>query len=127
MFHCVVSDKSFYEAGVDLHAVILRHGYAVLRSDDLGEMLRSRGSDYDEECQVFEIFHPRPVEALLASDGRLAAVPPCRIAVYTDNGVTRLAALRPTQALPALLPALPLAPAVLELEERLQQMIDEAR
>jgi uncharacterized protein (DUF302 family) len=127
MFYCVDSDKSFYEATVDLEAVILRHGYAILHADDLGELLRSKSSDYDEECKVYDLFHPHPVGGLLVADGRLGAALPTRISVFTDNGVTRLAAVRPTHLLPSLSPSVATGAAGRELEDRLVQMIDEAR
>ncbi len=128
MYYCVESDKSFYEAGVDLEAVILRQGFTIRQADDLGEWLRGKGSEgYDEDCQVFEVFHPDPLEALLIADARLAVALPMRLAVFTENGMTRLAALRPSAFLPMLNSTVAGLTAVRELESRLCSMIDEAR
>ena len=128
MYYCVESDKSFYEAGVDLEAVILRQGFTIRQADDLGEWLRGKGAEgYDEDCQVFEVFHPDPLEALLIADARLAVALPLRLSVFTENGITRLAALRPSLFLPMLNTSTGHLAAVRDLENRLCSMIDEAR
>ncbi len=127
MFYRVDSDKSFYEACTDLVPVIQRHGLNVLQVHDLGGMLDSKGIEFDDACQVFEVGNPRLVEKLLAIDMRLSAVLPWRISVYTENGNTKIALTRPLPVLAALSSDSGLARLGQELEGKLIQIVDETR
>jgi uncharacterized protein (DUF302 family) len=127
MVYIVDSDKSFYEATTDLVPVIQRLGLNVLQVHDLGGMLDSKHIEFDDECQVFEIGNPRLVEKMLAIDLRLSAALPWRISVYTENGNTKIAMLRPAPMLAALSSDAALARLAQELEEKLIQIVDETR
>lgn len=127
MYHIVDSDKSFYEATTDLVPVIQRLGLNVLQVQDLGGMLDGKRIEFDDECQVFEIGNPRLVEKVLAIDMRLSAALPWRISVYTENGNTKIAMLRPAPKLAALSSNPALARLAQELEEKLIQIVDETR
>ena len=115
MYYIVDSDKSFYEATTDLVPVIQRLGLNVLQVHDLGGMLDSKDIEFDDECQVFEIGNPRLVEKVLA------------ISVYTENGNTKIAVLRPVPMFAALSTDAVLARLAQELEEKLIQIVDETR
>ena len=125
MYYIVDSDKSFYEATTDLVPVIQRLGLNVLQVHDLGGMLDSKDIEFDDECQVFEIGNPRLVEKVLAIETRLSAALPWRISVYTENGNTKIAVLRPVPMFAALSTDAVLARLAQELEEKLIQIIDE--
>ncbi|MBP6188508.1 MAG: DUF302 domain-containing protein [Azonexus sp.] len=127
MYYIVDSDKSFYEATTDLVPVIQRLGLNVLQVHDLGGMLDSKDIEFDDECQVFEIGNPRLVEKVLAIETRLSAALPWRISVYTENGNTKIAVLRPVPMFAALSTDAVLARLAQELEEKLIQIVDETR
>jgi len=127
MYYIVDSDKSFYEASVDLGEVVLRLGFSVLHVHDLGETLRGKGIDFDDECKIFEICNLRQAERALAIDLRLNMALPCRISVYTENGNTRIGLIRPSPMLGALSQDARLADLAREVEERMIQIVDEAR
>lgn len=127
MYYSVDSDKSFFEATTDLVPVIQRLGLNVLQVHDLGGMLDSRDIEFDDECQVFEVGNPRLVEKVLAIDTRLSAALPWRISVYTENGNTKIAVLRPVPMFAALSTDAVLARLAQELEEKLIQIVDETR
>ncbi|PKO46482.1 MAG: hypothetical protein CVU31_10245 [Betaproteobacteria bacterium HGW-Betaproteobacteria-4] len=127
MYYIVDSDKSFYEASTDLVPVIQRLGLSMLQMHDLGGMLDSKEIEFDDECQVFEVGNPRLVEKMLAIDMRLSAALPWRISVYTENGNTKIALIRPLPLLAALSPDAALARLAQELEEKLIQIVDETR
>jgi len=127
MYYIVESDKSFYEASVDLEEVILRLGFSVLGSHDLGASLRDKDIDCDEEAKVFEIGNPRQTVSLLAADIRLNMVLPCRISVFTEEGVTKIGLVRPGALLPLLSAAGEVAGVAAEVEARMIQIVDEAR
>lgn len=127
MYYIVESDKSFYEASVDLEEVVLRLGFGVQHIHDLGATLRSKGIDFDEEAKVFEICSPRQTEKVLAIDMRLNMALPCRISVFTEEGATKIGLIRPLPLLAALSESGELAKVARELEEKMIQMVDEAR
>lgn len=127
MYYIVDSDKSFYEATTDLVPVIQRLGLSVLQVHDLGGMLDSKEIEFDDECQVFEVGNPRLVEKMLAIDMRLSVALPWRIAVYTENGNTKISLARPVQVLAAISPDAALSRLAQELEEKLIQVVDETR
>ena len=94
LYYIVESDKSFYEATLDLEPVVQRHGLAVLHVHDFGEILLGEGIDFDDECKLFEICNFRLLEKLLAGDMRLSAALPWRISVFTDGGATKIGLIR---------------------------------
>ena len=59
MYYIVDSDKSFEQASVDLDAAVKRNGFGVLYVHDLGVTLRSKGIEFQEQCQVFEVCNPQ--------------------------------------------------------------------
>jgi uncharacterized protein (DUF302 family) len=124
MYYIVASDKSFYEATLDLEPVVQRHGLAVLHIHDLGEMLLGKGIDFDDECKLFEICNFRLMAKLLASDMRLSMMLPWRISVYTDNGATKIGLVRPTSVVTACGQA---AKLLAEIEATLIRIIDDTR
>jgi len=127
MYYIVESDKSFYEASVDLEAVVLRLGFSVLHIHDLAAGLGNRDSDCDEEAKVFEIGNPRLTEKLLAVDWRLNMALPCRVSVFTEQGATKLGLIRPRPLLAALAQNAEVDRIAAELEEKMRQIVDEAR
>lgn len=127
MFYIAESDKSFYEATVDLEAVLPRLGLAILHVHDLGSIFRGKGIEFDDDCKIYEICSYRQMEKMLALDMRLGAVLPWRISVFTDNGATRIGLLRPAQLLAPLSANAELSRLVGELEEKAIQAVDETR
>jgi uncharacterized protein (DUF302 family) len=127
VFYVVESDKSFYEATVDLEAVIPRLGFAILHVHDLGEALRRKGTNFDDECKTFDICNFRQSARLLSGDMRLSTVLPWRISVFTENGATRIGLIRPAPMLAALGQDAGLTRLAREAEETLIQIVDETR
>ena len=127
MFYIVESSKSFAEVIFDLEPVVQRLGFVILGSNDLGETLRRKGIDLDEECQVFDLCNYRYLERVLADDMRMALTVPWRISVFTEQGATKLGVLRPPAMLPAKAPSAALAKVLAEIEEKLILIVDETR
>lgn len=117
MYYIVDSDKSFYEACLDLTPVVQRLGWTVVHADDLAVLLGSQTDEHDEDCRVHEIVNHRLAERLLAEGLGQALELPWRINVFTEKGVTRIAARLP-EARHGL---------AAEISERLRQIVDEVR
>jgi len=127
VFYIVESDKSFYEATFDLEPVIQRLGFVILHVHDLGNMLRRKDREFDDDCKVFEICNYRQFEKLLAIDMRLSTALPWRISVFTENGATRIGLIRPAPMLAALGENARLSRLAKAIEEKLIQIVDESR
>jgi uncharacterized protein (DUF302 family) len=127
MYYIVESAKSFDQAAADLDAAVKRHAFGVLHIHDLGATLRGKGVAFDKECKVFEVCNPGQAAKVLAADMRLNMALPCRISVYTENGKTKIGLIKPVQ----MLSSLSLDPTLLkiaqEVEDKILQMVDEAK
>lgn len=127
MYYMVDSEKSFEQASADLEDAVKRHEFGVLHVHDLGNTLRSKGVDFDEQCKVFEVCNPGQAAKVLATDMRLNMALPCRISVYTEHGKTKLGLIKPMDMLSHLSQDEALLRVAREVEDATIQMIDEAR
>lgn len=127
MYYIVPTSKTFNQASTDLEAAVLRHGFGVLHVHDLGATLRSKGMAFEEECKVFEVCNPAQAAKVLLVDMRLNMALPCRISVFTEKGVTRIGLIRPLPMLTALSQDATLLHIAEEVEEKILQMVDEAK
>lgn len=99
MYYIVDSEKSFKQASDDLDAAVKRNGFGVLHIHDLGETLRGKGVEFAEQCRVFEVCNPKQAAKVMSTDMRLNMALPCRISVFTENGVTKIGLIKPGQML----------------------------
>lgn len=127
MYYIVETEKSFEQAAADLDAAVKRHDFGVLNVHDLGTTLRSKGTDFADQCQVFEACSPQQAADVLAIDMQLNMALPCRISVYSKDGKTRIGMIGPEQMLAQLSDDPRLATIAAEVERATRSMIDEAR
>lgn len=127
MYYIVPTNKTFNQASTDLEAAVLRHGFGVLHVHDLGATLRNKGMAFEEECKVFEVCNPAQAAKVLSVDMRLNMALPCRISVFTEKGITRIGIIKPVPMLTALSQDATLLHVAEEVEEKLLQMVDEAK
>lgn len=127
MYYSVETDKSFSEASTVLEAAVKRHDFGVLHVHDLGDTLRKKGIDFDEQCKVFEVCNPQQAARILAADMRLNMALPCRISVYTEHGRTHIGLIEPVAMLSMLSQDAGLLEVAREVQEKTIQMIDESK
>lgn len=127
MYYLVETDKSFDQASADLESAVKRHGFGVLHVHDLGTTLRSKGIAFDEQCKVFEVCNPAQAAKVLSADMRLNMALPCRISVFTEKGKTKMGLIKPGQMLSALSRDAALVDVAKEVEQKIIQMVDEAK
>ena len=127
MYYIVTTDKSFDQASADLEAAVKRHGFGVLHIHDLGNTLRSKGMPFTEECRIFEVCNPVQAAKVLSTDMRLNMALPCRISVFTENGATRIGVIKPAAMLASLSDEPALAQIAQQVEEKIIQMVEEAK
>ncbi len=127
MYYTVETEKPFEKAAADLDAAVKKHGFGVMHVHDLGNTLRSKGMNFDEQCRVFEVCNPAQAAKVLAADMRLNMALPCRISVFTQAGKTMIGLIKPVQMLAALSQDPALLQVAKEVEESTIRMIDEAK
>ncbi|OZA06002.1 MAG: hypothetical protein B7X95_04470 [Methylophilaceae bacterium 17-44-8] len=102
MYYIVETEKSFEKASEDLELAVKKHQFGVLHIHDLGNTLRSKGMDFEEQCKIFEVCNPTQAAKVLAIDMRLNMALPCRISVFTESGNTKIGLIKPEKMLLAL-------------------------
>lgn len=127
MYYIVETTKSFDQAAADLHSAVTRHKFGVLHVHDIGETLRSKGTEFAEQCKVFEVCNPVQAAKVMSADMRLNMALPCRISVYTEAGKTMIGMIKPKQMLAGLSQQPSLIEVAEEVEQITMQMVDEAK
>lgn len=127
MYYIVDTNKSFDQASADLEIEVKNLGFGVLHIHDLGETLRSKGMDFDENCRVFEVCNPLQAAKVMSIDMRLNMALPCRISVFTEKGSTKIGLIKPAQMLAALSDDPALIEIANEVEEKTIQMINNSK
>ncbi len=127
MYYVVDTDKTFEQASIDLEASVKSLGFGVLHVHDLGETLRNKGIDFEENCRVFEVCNPIQAAKVLSMDMRLNMALPCRISVFTEEGSTKIGLIKPAQMLAALSENPELLEVANEVEEKTIQMVNNAK
>ena len=123
MYYVVNTDKTFEQASIDLESSVKSLGFGVLHVHDLGETLRNKGMDFEENCRVFEVCNPVQAAKVLSMDMRLNMALPCRISVFTEGGSTKIGLIKPAQMLAALSEDPALLEVANEVEEKIIQMV----
>jgi len=126
MYYIKESGKSFDQAAEDLETAVTNHGFGVLHIHDLGNTLRNKGIDFKEQCRVFEVCNPVQANKVLSTDMKLNMALPCRISVYTEEGVTKIGLIKPEQMLASLSEDEGLKDVAREVEEKTIAMVDDA-
>ena len=126
--YCIVETaKSFERAVTGLETAVKRYGFGVLHIHDLGTTLRSKGIAFEEQCKILEVCNPGQAAKVPSTDMRLNMALPCRISVFTDKTKTKIGLISPVQMLSALSQDESLVQTAREVEEKIIQMIDEAK
>jgi uncharacterized protein (DUF302 family) len=127
MYYIAETEKSFEQAAQDLESEVKNLGFGVLHIHNLGETLRSKGVEFDENCKVFEVCNPQQAAKVLSIDMRLNMALPCRISVFTEKGTTKIGLIEPAKMLSGLSDDPTLLEIAKEVEEKTIQMIDNAK
>jgi uncharacterized protein (DUF302 family) len=124
MLHIQESGKTVRQIEQLFTEVCARHKFGVLGTINLKQKLNEKGVAFSRECVVFEICNPQQAQKVLEDNIAIATALPCRIAVYEENGKTRLATIRPTAVL-GLFPNPELQPVAQEVEEVITRIMQD--
>jgi uncharacterized protein (DUF302 family) len=99
MLLIVESKKPLDQVVKDLGEAVTRHKFGVLGIHDLKETLAKKGVEFARECRIFEVCNPHQAKKVLEANMEISTALPCRISVYEEGGVTRLATIKPSAML----------------------------
>ena len=116
------TQKSIQEIAQEFSEVAGRHKFGVLGTYNLKQKLNDKGVPFERECLVFEVCNPQQAAKVLETNIAIATALPCRIAVYQEDGKTKIATIRPT-ALLGLFPSPELTPVAGEVERVIDQIM----
>jgi uncharacterized protein (DUF302 family) len=125
MLHVVESKKALADVARDLEAAVARHQFGVLGMHDLKATMAKKGVTFARECRIFEVCNPHQAKTVLEANLEISTALPCRISVYEEGGVTKLATIKPT-AMIALYPNPELAQVAREVEQTLERIMADA-
>ena len=101
MIYSVHSSKSLHDIDRSLREAAQRHKFGVLNVLDLKQTLSTKGIEIGQECRVYDVCNPQAASKALTQDMTASAVLPCRISVFSQDGKTVLATVRPTDLMRA--------------------------
>ena len=101
-FFIVETALNFEQASSSLEAAVSSHGFGVLGIHDLGQILRSKGMAFKEQCRIFDVCNPKQAVQVLNIQMKLNMALPCRISIYTEDNHTHIGMIRPEGMLLAL-------------------------
>jgi uncharacterized protein (DUF302 family) len=73
--------------------------FGVLGIHDLKEKMAAKGVPFGCECRILEVCNPHKAKKVLEENMSISTALPCRISVYEDGGVVKVATIRPTMLL----------------------------
>jgi uncharacterized protein (DUF302 family) len=127
MLYVVETEKSPEQAVEDLTAAAARHEFGVLNMHDLRATLDKKGHPIANASYVLDVCNPEKARQVLAEDIGMSIALPCRVAIYEEEGKTKIGMIRPAATLSGLSDSPTLQAVADEVETALVKIIEEAR
>ena len=99
MLHVIESLKPVRDVEKDFSAAAQRHKFGMLGVHDLRQKMNEKGVAFERDCLVVEVCNPGQAQQVLNGAMAISTALPCRVSIYTENGKTKLATLKPTALL----------------------------
>jgi uncharacterized protein (DUF302 family) len=125
MLYVIESSKPLDRVVEDLQVAVARHKFGVLGAHDLKAKMAEKGVAFARECRIFEVCNPHQAKTVLEANLAISTALPCRISVYEEGGITKLATIKPT-ALIALYATPELKGVAEDVETTLERIMAEA-
>ena len=88
MHYTEPSNKSVQEVVDSINEIISDYKFGVLHIHNVKETLKSKGVEFNEECQILDICNPNHAKNFLEENMALSVVMPCKITVYSKDSQT---------------------------------------
>jgi uncharacterized protein (DUF302 family) len=122
--YVVETQKSFDEAVVAVLKAVEQKGWALFQIYDVKERLAAKGFD-QQRLKIIEICSGKYANAFLNKNRLISLCMPCKINVIEDDGVIKIAGMKPTM-ISQFFPEI--APEETESAEKdLKEMVDQAK
>jgi uncharacterized protein (DUF302 family) len=125
MLYVIESSKPLGRVVEDLQVAVARHKFGVLGVHDLRAKMAEKGVAFAPECRIFEVCNPHQAKTVLEANLAISTALPCRISVYEEGGITKLATIKPT-AMIALYATPDLKEVAEDVETTLERIMAEA-
>ncbi len=103
-----------------LELAIANHGFGVLHVHNIRQALANKGVEFDREVRIYDVCNPQRAKQVLEKDPSISTALPCAISVFTSDGTTKLAFIRPTVML-----SLCGAPGLATVAEEMERIVGE--
>jgi uncharacterized protein (DUF302 family) len=125
MQYVETSNKSVEEVVEKIKEVCPKYKFGIQHIHNITETLKSKGIEFEKECQILDICNPIIAEKFLSEDMSLSIIMPCKISVYSENGETIIAMNSLVQLVDDINPDL--IELAQEVQEQLLEIIDEVK
>ncbi|MCY9694211.1 DUF302 domain-containing protein [Paenibacillus alginolyticus] len=126
MFHYTVETKKSPEQAIaDLQESLKEEKFGVLWQLDMKEKLNEKGVEFDQTYHILEVCNPVEAKRVLSENALVGYFLPCKIAVYEEDGTTKIGMPKPT-ALIGLVENEQLMALARDIENRLVTCVDKS-
>lgn len=126
MFHYTVETPKTPEQAIDALTENLKaEKFGVLWQLDMKEKLHEKGVEFTMPYQILEVCNPVEAKRVLTENALVGYFLPCKLAVYVENGTTKIGMPKPT-ALIGLVENEALMNIASDIETRLTACVDKS-
>ena len=125
MLRVVESKKPLGRLAADLEKAVANHKFGILGVHDLKAKMAEKGVAFARECRIYEVCNPHQAKRVLEANLEISTALPCRISLYEEAGMLKLATISPT-AMISLYPNPELRGVAEEVEATLMTIMKEA-
>jgi len=127
MFDYTVSSNHSIEETIErLKTALAEVSFGVLWEFDLAKKFAEKELTFDDQYHILEVCNPKEAHRVVSAERRAGYFLPCKLAVYTENGQTKVGMPRPT-ALIGLVEEEELKQVALDVEQQLIEVIEKSR
>lgn len=127
MFDYTVSSNHSTEETIErLKTALAEVSFGVLWEFDLAKKFAEKELTFDDQYHILEVCNPKEAHRVVSTERRAGYFLPCKLAVYTENGQTKVGMPRPT-ALIGLVEEEELKQVALDVEQQLIEVIEKSR
>ncbi len=122
--YVVTTDRDHAAVAAAVEEKAREKGFRVLVTHDVQAMLAEKGFQRGP-LRIIEVCNARAASQVLAADDLVSVLMPCRVSVYTRDGKTVVALLRPA-AIAEFFTGTDLGTVPTEIDEVMRSIVDEA-